>query len=778
MKNSSFEERSRLMQIKNYGGGTSGWSTYARGIAESVALYTIAGILGDIVDFVSDLGSKGFLADAMMDSSRGESLFDTGDIIGFVFPLLVLAGYIGFFNNLKKFSEQQQSPTDTASVLKVRTGALLLLIASIIAIIPLVGKFIAAILYLIGYIKMSSGYKALKNSPQMSAACSRAFGTLRACIIWTLVGVFIGVLPIVGSIIKGLINFIVFFSLVGAWRKVAKNAPVLDENGVCVNGAQRVSNFQNHPNGNTAPAKNNGCSEYDRERLQEIIDNAAMYNPELVAQCKAEIDVRDNAETIMPQVKEYDDEKINAILSADAGIYSASLLYCCKKVKAERDAIKARLAEEERLRQEEEQRKEAEEERIRLEKEAEERRLKLEKEKQERKERNKALWKKYQILVYALIGLLVVLMVVLYLNSNGRRYDKGTRAFENGNTEEAIKWLGKVDKKYKNYPSAGYMLYCSHVEQGDSTAAAKSLKSAVAGLCWSACPKAYETYSTHLVKGTFAPYIQKEEAKAAMVMATSDDRATRLAAAQLYFKVGNYAKAHPIFSDEADRNHIAKGYMGFYHLFGLDGVEKDIKLAREALKDVPYVAPFLDYIVILDIAFLSEDKRYEAIGKIKGLLDFEDDFMGVIDPKELKPILSELLENRNKYEKKNDWGYYAGDWNYYRYNKNNNEGSYLGMTGSWGNDSGAHKGWGCFVGRTGTTVNNIYFEVDYYYVNFGKYHQCNLQGPGVETLLNLGENYISLDYGKYENDSLKTGVSWSNSSIDRQFRNLEIELPF
>lgn len=505
--------------------------------------------------------------------------------------------------------------------------------------------------------------------------------------------------------------------------------------------------------------------EYDEQRLQDVVNKPEMYNEALVDECRKELEIRANAEKIMPEVEEYDNDKIEEILSNQT-TYSAALVYCCEKVMAERLHI----------RQEEEKRR-AEEERIRKQQEAEEERKRMEKEAEEKRQRNAALWQKYKKYVFIGTAVLVVLIVIAYLNSDVRHYTKGAEAFEEGDMKKAIEWLSKVSEDYKEYSSASYMLYQSYLAQKDSTNAGRVLGRTVKDNDWEVNPEAYKTYVTHLMKGTFRPYILPNGLRAAQLMKTSSDRGVRLIAAEQFFKNEKYAEAYSIFDSEAygDGMYGKKtyGYLGLYHLFGLNGKDKDLKQAKEYLDKASDEAPFMDYKVILAFAHLPQNNRYDAMAGIwrNMLWGRRKEFIGAIDRDKIDEIYQELSENRTKFCKEDDWGFH-GDWYRYDYNNDTNRGSYEGMNGKWNGGQGAHNGWGCFVSYLKQSKTN--------YVEFGKYHQCKLQGPGVYVEMCVEKNTLKIWYGDHDKGSLmKNGYYWDNSSIDKGcFEKYEIFLPF
>lgn len=88
---------------------------------------------------------------------------------------------------------------------------------------------------------------------------------------------------------------------------------------------------------------------YSRQQLCEIIENSGMYNESLVEECRRELDIRTEAEKIMPEARTYTQERIKEILS-DRSKYSTALVYCCSIIAQE---IESQRIEEDRKRKEE-----------------------------------------------------------------------------------------------------------------------------------------------------------------------------------------------------------------------------------------------------------------------------------------------------------------------------------------------------------------------------------------------------------------------------------------
>lgn len=136
--------------------------------------------------------------------------------------------------------------------------------------------------------------------------------------------------------------------------------------------------------------------QYDDEKLHEIVSDAAIYRASLVEECRRELEIRSKGAALMPKIEAYDDAGLREVL-ANPQMYSDEVLYCCQKVDAERRRIvrerQEREAELARLQREQEKKAAAE----RRAKEIAEARLK-----------RAAAWKKWRPYVFASIAVLIL----------------------------------------------------------------------------------------------------------------------------------------------------------------------------------------------------------------------------------------------------------------------------------------------------------------------------------------------------------------------------------
>lgn len=124
---------------------------------------------------------------------------------------------------------------------------------------------------------------------------------------------------------------------------------------------------------------------FDDAHLQEIVDNPEMYNAELVAQSRREIEIRRKSESLKEKVAGFDDGKLREVISS-SGMYAEELIYCCQQ---EFDC-------REQLYREEEERA------------LEQARIEREQEAAAERERRMLWWKKWRVPVCSAVALVVI----------------------------------------------------------------------------------------------------------------------------------------------------------------------------------------------------------------------------------------------------------------------------------------------------------------------------------------------------------------------------------
>lgn len=249
------------------------WKQSVAGITTAFIVYSIAGFIGNIIDTISFASGGLDIIWTIYDLLNGYYEPDILDTLGSMTNFFVLVGYLMFLSRLSSFSELQKTDSDKQSVSKIRSGYVLMLIASIIDFIPVLGGIIAAIVYIIAYAFLITGFKALSLSTVMHPSAKQGFEGLRSCTIILLIGNFISIIPLIGNIVDSLITLIAFFAIISDWNSIRDNGP----------DAEYEIHIQK-----AAESLKTTVEGFEDSRIAEILKSPSTYSEELVYCCEAE----------------------------------------------------------------------------------------------------------------------------------------------------------------------------------------------------------------------------------------------------------------------------------------------------------------------------------------------------------------------------------------------------------------------------------------------------------------------------------------------------------
>ncbi|MCM1029892.1 MAG: hypothetical protein NC410_00415 [Oscillibacter sp.] len=199
------------------------WRIQAGAVLNGIILLTLAALAGSVCDGIASVNDKVDLARSFMTGNFKDYFEpDMWDYAQWMLLLLEVFGYFLYFGGLKRFASLLQS-NDASQVMRVRTGAILTLIGSVIGHVPVLGWLPKLVLVIIGFVKMLGGYKSLKYSSTFPG--TQGASTLHSALIVQLVGVILGLLPLVGGILESIADIIVFFMVVSGWSTIKNVVP-------------------------------------------------------------------------------------------------------------------------------------------------------------------------------------------------------------------------------------------------------------------------------------------------------------------------------------------------------------------------------------------------------------------------------------------------------------------------------------------------------------------------------------------------------------------------
>jgi hypothetical protein len=197
------------------------WLKTTRKIFLGVLLYSISGILYAIVEPIGSL--VGGFSDAVSFVQRGS--FDGGtnffEILSYLCLAGIIAGYALFLLGLINFAKILDGD-DRKSAEMLRNGAVLMILAGLLPFLRLPGILIAVV-NIVGFILMLLGYSKLKSSVTFPAKARVGAAKLFLSMILLIIGAVIGLIPLIGGIIGAILSIIAFFFMLSGWATI-KNA--------------------------------------------------------------------------------------------------------------------------------------------------------------------------------------------------------------------------------------------------------------------------------------------------------------------------------------------------------------------------------------------------------------------------------------------------------------------------------------------------------------------------------------------------------------------------
>ena len=171
------------------------WNRTTEAIYKNVMLLTIAGIAAAVFGMIPLLGWLSKICN-----------------------ICVVAGYIAFYIRLKDL-ELLADPNDAPGVNKLCIGVLLYILGIMLKEIPVAGWILCPICLIISFIFMLLGYSALKKSETFPGKDGMKLLFISSII--GLVAAVFGLIPLLGTVVAGILYIAVFVLVLLGWKKVA-----------------------------------------------------------------------------------------------------------------------------------------------------------------------------------------------------------------------------------------------------------------------------------------------------------------------------------------------------------------------------------------------------------------------------------------------------------------------------------------------------------------------------------------------------------------------------
>ncbi|MDR2292542.1 MAG: hypothetical protein LBE11_03610 [Prevotellaceae bacterium] len=194
------------------------WFEITKKIFLGVLLYSIANVLYLIVDPISSLTSfVDSVGTFAVGSSPVSGIAVFFDILTYLLLIGIAGGYVLFLLGLTNFSKILEM-SDRNAVESVRNGAIVMIVGAVVDV--LIWGFIGLIIYIVGFILMIMGYSKLKNSPTFPQKARNGASKLFTAMLLSLIGAILGLIPLIGGFINAILAIVAFFFILSGWATI------------------------------------------------------------------------------------------------------------------------------------------------------------------------------------------------------------------------------------------------------------------------------------------------------------------------------------------------------------------------------------------------------------------------------------------------------------------------------------------------------------------------------------------------------------------------------
>lgn len=195
------------------------WKQTTANLYKAVQIFTWSGIAYSVFNFFADMGD---VADTFSSIMSGQSSsFGFWDALVIIAAIAIIYGYWLFIKSLDIFKGQVNA-ADSSKVQSIRTSTLLMIIGTVLCVIPFLG-LIGGIINLIAWIMLLMAYMNLKQSATFPQKAREGASKLFVAMLLNLIGWVIGLIPIIGGIVKLVLAVIAFFMVLKGWRMISES---------------------------------------------------------------------------------------------------------------------------------------------------------------------------------------------------------------------------------------------------------------------------------------------------------------------------------------------------------------------------------------------------------------------------------------------------------------------------------------------------------------------------------------------------------------------------
>ncbi len=188
------------------------WMTVTKQMYYGVLIYSICGVLANVVGPISTVSS----GISMVSGNGGGG----GGVFNIIISLAIIAGYVMFFLGLKDF-RAVVNIQDRDAVQKLFTATIISIVGYVLGLIPVAGWLLKGICVIVSCVMMLIGYSALKKSQTFPTLACEGASKLYTAMILSIIGAVIGLIPLVGGVIGGILDIIALILIILGWKRIA-----------------------------------------------------------------------------------------------------------------------------------------------------------------------------------------------------------------------------------------------------------------------------------------------------------------------------------------------------------------------------------------------------------------------------------------------------------------------------------------------------------------------------------------------------------------------------
>lgn len=188
------------------------WTAVTKQMYYGVLIYSLCGVVANVVSPIISISS----GVSMLSGNGGGG----GVAFNAIISLAIIAGYVMFFLGLKDF-RNVVNLQDKDAVQKLFTATIISIAGYVLGLIPLAGWILKGICVIVSCIMMLLGYSALRNSQTFPTIAREGASKLYTAMILSIIGAVIGLIPVVGGFIGGILDIIAFIMIIIGWKKIA-----------------------------------------------------------------------------------------------------------------------------------------------------------------------------------------------------------------------------------------------------------------------------------------------------------------------------------------------------------------------------------------------------------------------------------------------------------------------------------------------------------------------------------------------------------------------------